>query len=339
MSQYEQTLVASLYYKKDTPAHYPNYIALKVEEQWELKPFLPLIKDAPQLQELNLSFIDDMTGFNEVLKYVPNLLRLKIDGAELEHFPREIATLNYLERFSFEYCACPLDEVFDTLAELPHLMDLRFFSTYEDAEVHFLPPSFTHLKNLEEIDFCHWPKLAALPEEIGGFRKLHSLDLAAIDYVLGERPILSSLPESLCDLPLLEKLDVFGCEELTKFPQGFRKLKNLTYLDTLYSGIHELHLSNEQAARLRTLRMNRQDFEYSKCTSLETLAIGNELPTPLDLSGLAGLQSLRTLEVFHGRLLSTDFLTTLPNLRELRLMCKFDKLPDELEKTVHVETR
>ena len=307
MLQYVQILVASLYYENESTSHYPDYIALKVEEQRELKPFLPLIKQVSQLQELNLSFIDDMTGFNEALKYVPNLLRLKIDDAELEHSPREIATLKSLDRFSFEYCTCPLDEVFDTLAELPQLMDLRFFSTYEDAEFHFLQPSFSLLKNLEEIDFCHWPQHAALPEEIGGFRKLRSLDLAAIDYVLGERPIISSLPDSPCDLPLLEILDVFGCEELAKLPRGFRELKNLRDLGTLYSGIHALDLSDEQAAHLRTLRMNRQDFDYSKCTNLKTLTIGNDGQTPLDLSGLAGLESLRTLELLHGALLSTDF--------------------------------
>lgn len=330
------TLKAQLGYEEGSVPTHPNYISLEVADETSLKPYLCILTQAPHLQELKLSEIGDMGGINEVLRSVPELVRLDFDCCELEQFPPEIAQLKHLERFCLTWNECPMDEVFDSLATLPKLKVLRFFQAgiaYEKPD--FLPPAFARCNNLEEIDFSQWYNLLTLPEEIGLFHNLRSLEIANVDYFLGHSALFQSLPESLCDLPKLEKLDVYGCDNLTKLPTSFQKLQHLTWIDTLDSGIHELDFSEEQFKQIRTLHMNRQEMEYGRFTGLKELSIENDWDSPLDLSGLAGMESLTTLKVFHGTLLSTDFLTTLPHLRELRLKCKFDSLP-ELKPTVEI---
>lgn len=333
------SLKARLGYEDGSVPSQPNYISIEVEDEASLKPYLCILKQAPHLQELRLAEIWDMTGIDEVLTSVPELVRLELDCCELEQFPPEIAQLKHLERFCLTWNECPMDEVFDILATLPRLKALRFFQAgiaYEKPD--FLPPAFARCNNLEEIDFSQWYNLLTLPEEIGLFHNLRSLEIANVDYFIGHSALFQSLPESLCDLPKLEKLDVYGCDHLTKLPNDFQKLQQLAWLDTLDSGIHELDFSEEQYRQIRTLHMNRQEMAYGRFTGLKELSIENDWDSPLDLSGLAGMESLTTLKVFHGALRSTEFLTELPNLREVRLACRFDKLP-ELRPTVAIEIR
>lgn len=333
------SLKARLGYEDGSVPFQPNYISIEVEDEASLKPYLCILKQAPHLQELRLAEIWDMTGIDEVLTSVPELVRLELDCCELEQLPREIARLKQLERFSLTWNECPMDEVFDILATLPRLKALRFFQTDIGLEnPHLLPAAFVRCRNLEEIDFSQWQNLLALPEEMGELRNLRSLEVANVDYFMGDSALLRSLPESLCDLPKLEKLNVYGCDNLTSLPKGFQKLTQLSWLDTRDSGIHELGLSDEQIRQIHTLHMNRQDMEYCKFHELQELYIENDWDSPLDLSGLAGMESLTTLKVFHGALRSTEFLTELPNLREVRLSCRFDKLP-ELRPTVAIEIR
>ena len=331
------SLKARLGYEDDSVPSQPNYISIEVEDEASLKPYLCILKKAPHLQELKLAEIEDMAGINEVLTSVPELVRLDLDCCELVQFPREIARLKQLERFSLTWNECPMDEVFDILATLPRLKVLRFFQTDVGLEnPHVLPPAFARCKNLEEIDFSQWQNLLTLPEEMGELRNLRSLEVANIDYFMGDSALLKSLPESLCDLPKLEKLNVYGCDNLTSLPTGFQRLTQLSWLDTLDSGIHELDLSDEQVRQIHTLHLNRQELEYGKFHELKELYIENDRNSPLDLSGLAGMESLTTLKVFHGALRSTEFLTELPNLREVRLACKFDRLP-KLKPSVQID--
>ena len=274
-------------------------------------------------------------AFNESLTFVRDLVRLELDCCNLEEFPYEIAQLKHLERFSLTWNECPMEEVFDILSTLPMLRALLFFQTDIGVEnPHFLPAAFAGCKNLEKIDFSQRQNLLILPEEIGAFSNLRSLEVANIDYFMGDSALLKSLSESLYDLPNLEKLNVYGCDNLKKLPNAFQRLKHLSWLDTQDSGIHELDFSEVQFRQIITLHMNRQEIEYEKFTALKELSIENAAGfVPVGRDAVPDHP-----QSFSWRTGLNGIFTELPNLRELRLACSFDHLPD-LRPTVLIEIR
>ncbi|KAJ0478494.1 putative P-loop containing nucleoside triphosphate hydrolase, leucine-rich repeat domain superfamily [Helianthus annuus] len=82
-----------------------------------------------------------------------------------------------------------------------------------------LLPELPLLRVLHLSDFY----ISEVPESIGTMRHLRYLNLS--------RNVITHLPESVCNLYNLQILILFGCDNLTKLPNNFLKLKNLRYLD------------------------------------------------------------------------------------------------------------
>jgi Leucine-rich repeat (LRR) protein len=153
-----------------------------------------------------------------------HLEELNLDGAEFEKFPTVITSLQSLESFSYEYCMCPLSEVFDSLSLLPRLKKLRFTHSASN-NVDFLPESFGRLQAIEELHFYEWPDLQELPECIGNLQNLRVIDISNDDCERGEGGGgIQELPKSVSNLYNLEELDVFGLKHLNQFPPGFEWL-------------------------------------------------------------------------------------------------------------------
>ncbi|KAJ0860217.1 putative leucine-rich repeat domain superfamily [Helianthus annuus] len=66
-------------------------------------------------------------------------------------------------------------------------------------------------------------KISEVPESMGTLRHLRYLNLS--------RTCINHLPETVGNLYNLQTLILFGCNNLTKLPNGFRKLTNLRHLD------------------------------------------------------------------------------------------------------------
>ncbi|KAJ0483784.1 putative virus X resistance protein-like, coiled-coil [Helianthus annuus] len=82
-----------------------------------------------------------------------------------------------------------------------------------------LLPSLTLLR---VVSLSHF-RLTEVPEFIGSLRHLRYLNLS--------RTMIKELPENVSNLYNLQTLIVFGCENLTKLPESFSKLKKLRHFD------------------------------------------------------------------------------------------------------------
>lgn len=315
-------------------AEMPFLESLEMTEVRVISGLLPHLWKLSRLKSLKMKYIDDLTELPASFAKLQNLKELNLDGAEFEHFPPAVGELKQLEAFSFEYCECPLEEVFGALAGMPFLRKIRL-KAYEENR---LPASFSRLQLLEEIDFSDWTELRELPESLGGMRGLRILDLANYDYQLGDFAYISELPESLCDLPCLHTLDLYGLSELKRLPRNFSHLRSLRTLDVMNSGLESLELSAEQKSVLEKLCIHKgqvRDFQpYRNLKDLYVLNVGH---SGSGFSCLSVLKNLEKLEILGGNLKSTEFLTELENLRELILSCDFETLPAGIERLKHLE--
>ena len=331
-------------------AELPFLESLELEECGNVGALLPGLWKLKRLRKLKLSFVDGLTTLPDSLAALEHLKELHVDGAEFESFPPVIAALHALESFSFECCECELREVFDSLSGLPRLKKLRFtHEAYEGDD--YLPESFCRLSALEEIHFNTWNRLRELPECVGNMHALRVLNLSNEDY--GITDVLSGmeeLPKSLGKLRHLEVLDLYGLQNVKRLPPEFDNLTGLKELDTMLTGLEELHLAPGQWGRLEKLRMHGPLPDFRRCRNLKEFAwLGNgvaylrfcnavrgtrDIVRLPHIEALGGLESLR---LSGGTLESTDFLTALTNLRRLHLSCNFEKFPVGFENLRHLE--
>ena len=328
-------------YSEDLPAWLANIFRLESLEieSWggNVDALLPHLRSLPYLCRLRLDFASyDQKLLLSTLEELQNLRALNLDGALFRHFPKSFANLKSLESFSYKFYACPLDEVFDTLATLPRLKRLRLMNGFPDEQGDSLPPSFGRLQAMEELLFFDWVGLNSLPESVGELRKLRMLNLKNSDASHYRDARISALPESLCTLPMLEHLNLYGLNRLRQLPKDFSGLDNLKYLDIILTGISELKLTPRQWGNLETLRMQGPLPDFRQCTSLKRLDLymGRGF---VRLPHISSLNKLESLTIYGQFLATADFPTSLPALRSITLHCNMTSLPRDVAKLNSLE--
>ena len=329
---------------KDIPSWLADLISndsLEIEEV-SASDILPHLGKLGQLRKLTLTYVDDLTDLPLSLTKLKNLEELNIEGADFKHFPSVIASLTSLQSFSYINCNCPLPEVFNALSALPQLKKLRF-THHADKNGDFLPESFGHLQAIEELHFNDWPALRELPECIGDMRNLRIINLSHDDHQLYyDIAMIQKLPDSLGNISKLEELDIFGLDNLKHLPSSFKRLSNLKRLDTVCSGIDELHLTPEQWNNLEGLCMHGPLPDMRQCANLKQFyyfknGVGSDASgIPFGIyerisMPITPLRKLESLQIMGGALGETDFLASLTNLRSLFLYCDFKSFPKGFE--------
>ncbi|MDR0454147.1 MAG: hypothetical protein LBH05_04990 [Deferribacteraceae bacterium] len=320
--------------------------SLEIEEVFSVNELLPHLWKLTNLRKLRLAYVEP-TELPLSLVKLKYLEELNIDGADFGEFPKVIAKLSSLKSFSYEFCDCALTEVFNTLSKLPKLKKLRL-THYDDENKDYLPESFCHFQAIEELHFYDWNNLQELPECIGDMSNLRIIDLANIDEQHGRTASIHKLPDSLGNLCNLEKLDVFGLQDLKQFPSSFARLSNLKWLDIMNSGIDELQLTPDQWNNLEILRLHGTVPDLRKCANLKEFAWFKNM-VRIDSNGVPSgvnevinlpippLYKLESLSIMGGMLEDNNFLTFLPNLRTLKLSCDFKNFPEGFEKLSKIE--
>lgn len=320
--------------------------SLEIEEARSCQAIVNNLWKLPRLKELKLAY-GDIDALPDSIATLTSLEDLNLDGADFLQFPSVISQMTKLQSLSLVSCFCDLTEVFNTLATLPNLKKL-FFSHLADDATDTLPPSFCQLQSIEELHFNKWEELQSIPECIGNLQNLRVLRLSNddCDDFLAH---IKELPESLGNLEQLEELDVYGLQDLKKFPDSFHRLDRLKILDTSKSGITELLLTPQQWNNLEELHAHGSLPDLRNCPNLKKFSwyaggvsvlfskVVRGIDFPLSLPHIEALKNLESLRLSGGRLESTAFLMSLPQLRKLHLSCDFDSLPDDINQLIDLE--
>lgn len=280
----------------------------------------------------------------EIPASVARLRRLKeleADFSGLDHFPPALASLTCLETLAIGgRNRCDPDETFEALLPHARLKCLRFEHWGAGLGEDVAPASLGRLTSLEELDFSGWTDLRALPESIGQLKRLAGLTLANPDCVSGRAAHLEELPESLCGLPLLERLSVLGQGRMRRLPKSLPRLKRLKSLNILHSGIVEPPLSKHQLAALEELYLQGPLIDLRKTPRLRRFAWiappqesrRRRREQQEDLTRLGLLKSLVWLSLEGVELEAAPFLTRLPGLRYFHIGGDIAALPSDLDR-------
>ena len=89
---------------------------------------------------------------------------------------------------------------------------------------------------------------------------------------MSSNPILTTLPEEICDLYNLETLDVSSCRQLTEFPEGIGNLVKLRHiLNSETFNVKRFSQGLEKLTSLRILEELKVGLGYSKLEYLRNL--------------------------------------------------------------------
>ena len=144
-------------------------------------------------------------------------------------------------------------------------------------------------------------------------------------------------------------LDVYGFQNLKKFPDSFHRLNRIKILDIKKSGITELHLTPQQWNNLEELHAHGSLPDLRNCPNLRRFSwhaggvsvlfskVVRGIDFPLSLPHIEALKNLEMLWLSGGKLESTAFLMSLRKLHKLHLSCDFDSLPDDIDQLTDLE--
>ncbi len=234
-------------------------------------------------------------------------------GLPATALPEALGSLRSLRRLTVANSGLTsLPQSLGQLRELDHL------AVQGNPRLRQLPLSFTELSGLRSLAITVTP-LEALPEDIGRLRNLRSVELTAGRY--------ARLPDSLTQLPRLERLNVSHSSHLTELPAGIERLQVLRSLSA--EGNSRLASLPDGLARLPALEELRLDGnralhslpdDLGQLQQLRTLSLA-KCPALRHLpESIGDLRQLRLLDL-TGTGLSTlpPFLARLPRDCEIRV--------------------
>ncbi len=201
-----------------------------------------------------------------------------------------------------------------------YIMDLRY------NRLTTLPESIGQFSNLETLNLSG-VKLTSLPESIGNLYNLETLNLSESE--------LTSLPESIGNLFSLETLNL-SRTKLTSFPESIEQLSNLKTLNLSEAGLTSLSESIGDLSSLKRLDLsNNQLISLPDCigqiSGLNNLDLSNNELTSLPES-IGQLSKLFVLDLSNNKLTSLpESIGQISWLRSLRLASnKLTSLPESV---------
>lgn len=344
-----------------------NQLALLPEGIARLKFLRVLEVDGNQLTEFPSDFKELLLrvlsvsknlfkGFPEVICSFKTLLVLKYNGNGLLKMPERISNMESLRYLEVE------NNLLSTLSEELLLLNLEGLSIGENP---FIDPtlelekirSFKQLKKVSlrslgstlklgfrevpdgfskqliEFDLSSNVRLRRLPEDLGRYTKLKTLDLTGA--------IVQDLPPGCEKLSNLKRL-IWSGNCIQTFPVIICRMFSLETLDLSSNWIAELPQAFSELRNLRHLKLSGNSFEKEGLSPLQGMSITHldlsinafeELPQwiqtlPLRKLNLMGKgikklnplpRTLRELTITNTSIKSFEVLTELRNLRYLRL--------------------
>ncbi|XP_061993978.1 disease resistance protein RPV1-like [Rosa rugosa] len=224
---------------------------------------LPDFSGIPNLKELDLSWCTSLVEVPDSIRFLHNLVTLKVDNcSNLIMFPRKI-NLKSVETISVSYCK--LEEFSEVGEEMDFLRELNLIGTcikelhpsiaklirlekldLEDSQnLTFLPCNIYELHNLKTLSARGCSKLATFPKIPVKMDSLRRLSLEGSD--------IRELDESIENLNGLEELDLTNCKNLTTLPCSIYGLHDLKTLDA--SGCSKLATIPKIPVKMDSLRL------------------------------------------------------------------------------------
>lgn len=188
-------------------------------------------------------------------------------------------TFKELVFFSAEISHIPFD--LSNVKKLRHLC----YSPDDLQNLCQMPPNL--ISNLRILQLRHCGSIESLPESIGQFNFLDSIDLSLTD--------LKKLPDGFCSLSSLKKLAMDNCQSLRELPGRFGEVRSLRKLSL--SGCVSLEELPDSFSQLKYL----EDLNLSGCVKLVRLCADFKELSLLRVLSLKDCQMLKNLpENFHG---------------------------------------
>lgn len=244
------------------------------------------------LTDLNLSRTD-LTNLPAEIRNLTNLKILNLSENGLEDLPAEIWNLTNLKILDLSG-----NVLEDFPAEIGNQTNLQKLNLLDNVNIN-LPEAVSKLQNLEMLDLSdNYVTIEETIKKIKNLQKLKTLSFSyAVDYI---RNHLDIVPPEIGDLKSLEKLDIFGREDIKSIPPEIGKLRNLRFLNiaqtdikTLPSEIGELinleELYLDHNASLESLPkeigdlLNLKELEFGKGNYSEDSDVDNEDSSVLNI--------------------------------------------------------
>lgn len=211
-------------------------------------------------------------------------------SATISHIPFDLFDLSKVK--PLRYLCCSTDDL-QKLCQMPRNLISNF--------------RILQLRQCESIE--------SLPESIGQFNFLVSIDLSSTD--------LKKLPDGFCSLSSLKELVMDNCSSLEELPHGFGKLRNLRKLSL--SGCVSLKKLPDSFSQLKDLKA----LNLSGCVNLVQLCIDFKELSSLRVLSLKDCKMLKNLpDNFHG----------LPSSKHLYLSKCVELAVRSMESIVKMET-
>lgn len=219
-------------------------------------------------------------SFLQVSEVFQKLNTLNMKNSQYLTTTPDFTKLPCLDTLNLEGCES-LEEVHKSIGSLSRLASLNLRGC---VKLRSLPDSFCNLRALESLNVGGCSSLEELPEDLGNLESLTELNAEIltvseipdsigrlsklIKLRLSSNKNLRTLPATICNLRLLEILDISGCEKLEILPYNVWELPRLR--ESSSDGAM-LNKTPEYKIKPDALSLLKMDLHKSDTTALQLL--------------------------------------------------------------------